>query len=373
MRLLSLFLLVAGFTVCCANNGVAANSATKLERVMVSADGKGFQLEQSHKAFRAWGMNYGNDGRLMEDFWDKDWATFAGDFKELKEMGANVIRVHLQYGKFMLAADKPNPAAFQKLDDMLRLAEQTGIYLDITGLACYRPSDTPTWYDAMTEAERWPAQAFFWATVAKHCKGSTAVFCYDLINEPLSPADKRAPGKWPSGSNFGGFDFLQCIALDPAGRSREEIVRQWIQMLKEAIRKEDQKTMITVGLLPWSRQWKHLSGFVPEKVAEQVDFISVHIYPDKKLPEGAMEALKVCVVGKPVVIEETFPLDCDAPQMEAFFRESKSLAAGWVGHYDGDTLKELDALEKKGRISGKQLVYRSWLQSFVKLRPEFAP
>lgn len=47
---------------------------------------------------------------------------------------------------------------------MLALAEETGLYLDVTGLGCYRKSDTPAWYDALDEAARWQAQAKFWAS-----------------------------------------------------------------------------------------------------------------------------------------------------------------------------------------------------------------
>ena len=43
-------------------------------------------------------MNYGNAGRLMEDFWDTDWQTFAADFGKFKALGANVVRVHFQVG-----------------------------------------------------------------------------------------------------------------------------------------------------------------------------------------------------------------------------------------------------------------------------------
>src|SRR5437868_2447431 len=114
-------------------------------------------------------MNYGNAGRLMEDFWDKDWESVAKDFRDLKAMGANVVRVHLQFGKFMRAPDEPNREEFKQLARMLRLAEETGLYLDVTGLACYRPADVPTWYDAMDEQARWAAQARFWEAVAEVC------------------------------------------------------------------------------------------------------------------------------------------------------------------------------------------------------------
>ena len=373
-RLLAVLL---GFGVCGCRTvdfrEASSRAVTRPERIVVTADGRGFVQAASKAPFHPWGMNYGNTGRLMEDFWETGWGTFAGDFRELKGLGANVVRVHLQFGKFMDAPDRPNARALRQLQRMLKLAGETGLYLDITGLACYRPEDTPAWYDALDEPARWAAQESFWEAVAGICASSPAVFCYDLMNEPVSPAERRQRGQWRSGHLLGGYDFIQYIALDPAGRTREEIVRQWIGRMTAAIRRHDTNALITVGLLPWSRQWKHISGFVPEKIAPQLDFISVHIYPDKARPDEAMESLRMCAVGKPVVIEETFPLSCDNVQLETFLCASRGLACGWIGHYDGQTPEELAALENAGRLTLPQAIYQQWLKMFQRLRPEFSP
>ncbi len=363
MRWLFFFLLTAGICGWAVEPG---------ERIVVAPDGRGFIGAESRLPFHPWGMNYGNAGRLMEDFWDKEWDTLAGDFKELKAAGANVVRVHLQFGKFMSAPDEPNRESLKHLRRLLELAEQAGLRLDVTGLASYRPADVPAWYDAMNEPKRWEAQAKFWEQIAETCASSPAVFCYDLINEPLSPAEPRKPGEWRSGHLFGGYDFLQYIALDPAGRSRDKIAASWIRQMTAAIRKHDKAALITVGLLPWSREWKHLSGFLPQTVAPELDFISVHIYPDRAKPDEAMECLRQFAVGKPIVIEETFPLSCDIPQLEEFLRASREFACGWIGHYDGNSLAALDESARAQRLTPTQAVYREWLRLFVRLTPEFA-
>jgi hypothetical protein len=118
-------------------------------------------------------------------------------------------------------------------------------------LATYRPSDTPAWYDALDEEQRRAAQAFFWAEIAKRCNQSDAVFCYDLMNEPVSPGGKRE--KYASGHLLGGFDFLQAIALDPKGRPRDQIAPAWIARMRAAIRAHDKDHLVTVGLLPGIR------------------------------------------------------------------------------------------------------------------------
>ena len=345
-----------------------ANTAVALERVRVAKDGKGFVTEPSGKAFVPWGVNYGNHGRLMEDFWE-DWDVIAADFAEIKALGGNVLRVHLQFDKFMTAADEPRAPALAKLRDLIALAEKTGVYLDLTGLACYRPADRPKWYDTMDDAARWKQQAVFWRAIAGECAGTPAVFCYNLMNEPVVPGEKTE--KWYSGALLGGLDFLQNIVREPAGRPRMEIAAAWIDTLTAAIRKKDKETMVTVGMLPWVTGWQHLSGFLPKEVAKHVDFLSVHIYPKTKHPDEAPRALAECATDKPVVIEETFPLECSVGELEAFLRESRKSASGWVWHYDGITLAEYEEKKTAGKMSLAEGVWRAALQSFQRLGPEF--
>jgi hypothetical protein len=367
--ILSALILVASLAGC--SSPERSRDTTALRRIVVAPDGRGFVFAGTTTVFRPWGMNYGNNGRLIEDFWDGEWQTVVDDFHELKGLGANVVRVHLQFGRFMDATNAANPLALAQLRGLLRLAESTGLYLDLTGLACYRKADVPSWYDALDEQARWQAQAFFWRTIAGECANSPAVFCYDLINEPLAPGQKRKPGDWYSGKPFGGYDFLQFIALDPVGRKREDIAVAWIETMTGAIREKDSTRLITVGLLPWVQGWGHLDGFVPERVVPHLDFMSVHIYPDSKKLEEAPESLHRVAVGKPVVIEETFPLSCSTAELEGFLRSSRAIACGWMGHYDGTALEELDALERSKKLTISQAIYRDWLKLFVRMKPEF--
>jgi len=41
-------------------------------------------------------------------------------------------------------------------------------------------------------------------------------------------------------------------------------------MLTTAIRKQDSKTLITVGQLPTIAKWGHFSGFIPEKSGSEL-------------------------------------------------------------------------------------------------------
>lgn len=341
-----------------------------MKRVQLSQDGRGFVLEHSGEVFHPWGVNYGNQGRLIEDYWTGDWPTVQRDFVKIKSLGYNVARVHLQFGKFMATPTSARPEALEHLDRLLKLADQNRLYLDLTGLACYRKSDVPVWYDNLSEEKRWAAQARFWQAIAAHCARSHAVFCYDLMNEPLSPGGKRAPGQWYSGSTLGGYDFLQFIALDQRGRAREEIAAEWIRRMSQAIRNRDHKTLVTVGMLPWTKEMGYLSGFLPEKVAPEMDFVSVHIYPVAGKVNEALDVLAHFAVGKPVVIEETFPLSCSADELESFLLQSRKQAVGWMGHYNGMTPEEYEQKRRAGSLTIGDAIWESWLNLAIKIKPE---
>ena len=113
--------------------------------VQVSKDQKGFVLESSGRPFVPWGFNYDHDetGRLIEDYWEAEWPTVEAHFAQMKKLGANVVRVHLQLGKFMDGPAKPNGKALDRLGKLLELAERLRLYLDLTGLGCYHKKDVP--------------------------------------------------------------------------------------------------------------------------------------------------------------------------------------------------------------------------------------
>jgi len=354
-------LLVIGLL---ATNG--GSVIAELPRILISNDAKGFESAGSGEPFVPWGLNYDHDsqGRLIEDYWGDDWQSVAGDFEEMKQLGANVVRIHLQFGAFMESPISPRQPALDQLARLLKLAEKTGLYLNLTGLGCYHKQDVPQWYDQLTEFERWDAQATFWQAIAKVCKGSPVVFCYNLMNEPVVPGGDKKREDW-LGAGFGGKHFVQFIALDRAGRQRHEIARQWIDQLVAAVREIDSDTLITVGMVDWSLDRPGLtSGFVPDQVSGNLDFISVHIYPESGKVDEALEKLEAfAAVGKPVVIEETFLLKCKSSELESFIRQSRGHASGWIGFYWGTPPRELDA----SRSIGEALTLR-WLELFRSMK-----
>jgi cellulase (glycosyl hydrolase family 5) len=346
----------------------SASVDSPLPFIRVADDHRSFLLDGTTKRFTPWGFNYDHDdkGMLLEDYWETDWSRVAEDFQEMKDLGANVVRIHLQFGKFMDAADRPNEQSLTRLDKLVKLAEKTQLYLDLTGLGCYHKKDVPPWYDALSESDRWEAQANFWRAIAKRCKDSPAIFCYDLMNEPVVPGGKRKPGDW-LGPPFAGSHFVQVISLDQGNRPRPDIGRAWIKKLVGAIREQDRRHLITVGLVDWSLDRPGLtSGFVPEKIAVDLDFLSVHLYPKAKKVDEALETLKGFAVGKPVVIEETFPLQCSMEEFSRFIEGSERTATGWIGFYWGKTPAEL----RRGKTIGDAMTLH-WLEFFEKKAKKF--
>jgi hypothetical protein len=94
--------------------------------VRVSRDQKGFVLDPSGRPFVPWGFNYDRDdkGRLLEDYWETEWPAVEAHFGQMKKLGANVVRVHLQLGKFLDGPDRPNARALDRLGQLLAEAVQ---------------------------------------------------------------------------------------------------------------------------------------------------------------------------------------------------------------------------------------------------------
>lgn len=337
--------------------------ARPMPRVVVAGDGKSFAFEPGGQPFVPWGFNYDHDadGRLLEDYWDTRWADVEADFAEMRALGVNVVRVHLQFGKFMIDANTPNAAALERLSQLVKLAERERLYLDLTGLGCYHKRDVPAWYDALSERQRWSAQAVFWQSIARRVAASPAIFCYDLMNEPVVPGGKRAPSEW-LGPDFAGKHFVQFITLDQADRPRPEIARQWIEHLSGVIRQVDSTHLITVGLVDWSLDRPGLtSGFVPGDVTKPLDFVAVHLYPEKGQVDAALATLRGFDVGKPIVIEETFPLRCSFDEMATFLMHAREHSTGVISFYWGTPVAELKA---SGKLN--DAILAKWLEQFTR-------
>ena len=120
-----------------------------------------------------------------------------------------------------------------------------------------------------------------------------------------------------------------------------EIAEAWSRKLTAAIRQADPQTLVTVGVIPWVQIWPGAKPvFYSPEAVKHFDFVSIHVYPEKDKVEQALAALDVYDLGKPLVVEETFPLACTLDEMNRFVDGGKDRVDGWMSHYFGFTLEE---------------------------------
>jgi hypothetical protein len=342
-----------------------------LERVVTSADGNGtFVGESTGRNFTPWGHNYGpDDGVLLDDDWT-DPAAFADiveDFRELKLMGTNTIRIHPQLNRFMIDPTTPNPDAFDRLERLAIAAEKLGLYLDVTGLGAWRKTDNnlpdtdpepddDDWLSSPDEELRWHAQEIWWEETARRLKDRTSVLYYNLMNEMVALGD--ADG-WCTHDFAGtGLCFVQSITLDLGGRAQRDVVRTWIGRMRGAIERGDSTPPpIASNLLFTNADW----------TADLDDVTLVHKYARFDDPtttgvdEGAEDITYITskkVPGTPMVVEEFFyslgqngETGCDEGDnacvkdvwqtgLVRTRNETAPEANGWLGHAKGVTLAQ---------------------------------
>lgn len=364
----SLLLLAPGACLSAdTNTAPASPPGHEMSWIRTSADKTHFVCDGTARPFVPWGFNYDHDqaGRLLDDYWSSDWPKVTNDFREMKKLGANVVRVHLQLCRFMKSPVQPDEYNLARLGKLVQLAQETGLYLDVTGLGCYHRQDVPAWYDAMDESNRWAVQTRFWRAVAGTCKDSPAIFCYDLMNEPVPSGDR--PGDWLPGKPLGGSYFVQRLTTDMRGRTDKEVAKEWIAEMCAAIRQVDKRHMITVGLVPWEESFGPgaKSAFRDPEVSAPLDFLCVHYYPRAGKLNDDLAILKLYDLGKPLVIEEIFPLSAGIETTGQFIRRSRAYAVGWISFYWGITPREYE--NEPGKAAA---VTGSWLRHFIALRPE---
>jgi hypothetical protein len=321
-----------------------------LETVKLAEGKAGFVLSPSGKRFVPWGHNYASVDIL---------ERLAADPERVERAGATVARIHPEMLRIVTGPNQADPEALDQLRQLLLIAERTGIYLKITGLACYKIKDRAAWYDALDEQDRWQTQEFFWATIAAACAKSPAVFAYDLVNEPVA-AGKPADG-WYTG-RMGDVEFCQRLTLEPGDRTGDEIFSQWTKRMVAAIRSQDHTHLITMGMLPFPGAYK--------AAAEHLDFVSPHLYPKAGKVDEEIKLLRKYDWGKPIVIGETFPLSCSVEDERDFLLKSREFAHGWVGHWPDESPAVLAELKKTGRATIHNAIWLSWVELFHEIGPQ---
>ena len=95
------------------------------------------------------------------------------------------------------------------------------------------------------------------------------------------------------------------------------------------------------------------------EVVPELDFLAVHVYPEKGKVKQALDTLAGFAIGKPVLVEETFPLRCSTAEFEQFMDGSRKSASGWVGFYWGKPPQELRRSRKIGSSAASRTSSRA--------------
>ncbi|RYZ99314.1 MAG: hypothetical protein EOP47_17145, partial [Sphingobacteriaceae bacterium] len=308
-------------------------------------------IDPSGKEFKAWGLNYVGNAlqELMEDKWDQPavMAAIASDFAYMKSLGTNIVRLQLQYNKYMSSPTTPNIDNIKRLLQVVEIAKQNDIYLIVTGLAAFRPADQPSWYVNTTDEQRWAMQANFWMAISTALKNNPTVFSFNLMNEPIVNSGNTAINltNWANnGTNENSGDwFVQYITRQPYPGSTngasnwENQMRKWIQKLTAAVRAIDQTTPITVGFL----DLPPYAHFTPD-----LDYASPHLYI--KNNASGKTSIAQYTSNKPLLIEETWPFwfqGLDANTLKTFCLENKATNSGWVSQFFGRTISYYENLK----------------------------
>jgi beta-galactosidase GanA len=334
--------------------GAHAHSAGKapLPKIQISADGRGFVTAKG-KPFVPFGLTYYRPGTgWAPQLWKKfDAEATRRDFIRMKELGVNCVRVFISYGSFYLEPGKLEPEGLAKFDELLKLAEEQGIYVHPTGPDHWEGS--PAWAqgDRMADANALAATESFWRLFAAKYRGRSVLFAYDLRNEPEigwdGPAMLKRWNDWLGNKYGAGEKLAQAWSRTnltfelgsvpvpkandaPGSRElldyqsfREDLGDEWTRRQVTAIKSADPQALVTVGLIQWSVPAllpgiRHYAGFRPARQAEFLDFMEIHFYP---FDQGAYEYRsdeeearnlaylqsvvgEVARTGKPVVVAE---------------------------------------------------------------------
>ena len=120
------------------------------------------------------------------------------------------------------------------------------------------------------------------------------------------------------------------------------------------IREEDDVTLITVGLLPL--------GPI-NLMAEHLDIISTHIYPDAADLQQSIDYIIQNQSDKPFVLEEYSSLYCDTTDLKFVLSEIKGYHHGMIGHYFGKRLEEHDQFDITDAL------HKNFLEFFINNNP----
>ncbi len=242
------------------------------------------------------GVNYipsSHDWRMWSE-WDPE--EIKRDFRHMKNLGINIVRVFLLWSDFEPEPGKYDERSLREFAVLIDMAKENGLKLiptlvgDAAGIKW-----VPIWAvgKSIYSKEIVEGQCALFKEIAKRCMDEVQILAWDLSNEPAYWEEPK----------------------------RTDDATNWVGSLAQAIREVDENHLVTVGLdqhnVAGGPDEYKITGrtlFEVEPVVPYMDFISIHVYPLLLAPgEGSLDfrgtyfpayAIKFCQLGKPVLLEE---------------------------------------------------------------------
>ncbi|NER11601.1 Cellulase (glycosyl hydrolase family 5) [Muriicola jejuensis] len=222
----------------------------KREQVILGNDQIHFKVNEVK------GLNYYPAKTPWNTFGDDfDGEVIREDFRKIKSMGLNTIRIFVPYEEF--GGPRVEEERLQRLERLMDHAEGVQLKVLVTLFDFYGNYDLLDWTRTHRHAE----------TLVKALRDHPALLGWDIKNEP---------------------------DLDFDDRGKEEVLA-WLREMIRQIKKYDPDHPITIG-------WSSLAA--ASNLVEEVDYISCHFYgdPDNFVP--SYKALLEKIGNKEVVISE---------------------------------------------------------------------
>lgn len=316
------------------NQGLATTYTVVAQPLRVTVSGTEFRL--GDKRFQAFGV------QPYYHLWVKDYFTtggaaeqnvISGHMKNARNFGCRIMRVHLDLWDFLSGPNLPglvvNQTAIDNFLHWLAEAEKNGIYLLVSGNNTWIPADAPGWYDAETYLNRWEVQKVFFQELVSAIVNSGnahAVLGYELMSEPNITENGSA--EWYLGPyEDTPYYFVQNIARGVAGGTGPTVARDWIIALRDVIKTEDPKALVTIGAISLKDPdgSRNANGpFGLSNTEDLLDFTSPHIpTTDADELQDVIDGLVAWSAGtKPSVLGETTLLSAVYPTLDIAYAEA---------------------------------------------------
>ena len=253
--------------------------------------------------------------------WPVHWdpAEVEADFRQMKELGFNTVRLDLFWAWFEPRPGDYNPEAFRQFDELISLAHRYGLYLHpslfIGGEVGEAYWDV-SWRhgrNPQADPEMLRLETNHAAELARRYHGETAILAWDLTDEPP-------------------FWIAQ--------NTTDAMAINWTRLIAGALRRFDPGRPLVVGT---SMEDVTHGPFRPDNIREEVDFFSVHpytiyapqLFPDPMLSErgtwgAAFETALSSSAGRPAMVQElgSSSAQYDPERAAAFDRASLYSALG---------------------------------------------